>query len=71
MTSPDDRAEPGDPDGTEPAPGPGPVAPRTAPDPAAIEPEQSTEDTDAAWGEYPDRADDHLTRDRPPHWDDY
>jgi hypothetical protein len=32
-------------------------------------PEQSPEDTDAAWGEYP-RDDDRLYRDRPPHWDD-
>ena len=35
-------------------------------------PEQSPEDTDAAWGEYPQsRDDDHLYRDRPPHWDDF
>ena len=33
-------------------------------------PEQSPEDTDAAWGEYPPRDDDRLSRDRPPHWDD-
>jgi hypothetical protein len=33
-------------------------------------PEQSREDTDAAWGEYPESADDRLNRDRPPHWDD-
>ena len=33
-------------------------------------PEQSPEDTDAAWGEYPARDDDRLYRDRPPHWDD-
>jgi hypothetical protein len=33
-------------------------------------PEQSREDTDAAWGEYPEPADDRLYRDRPPHWDD-
>jgi hypothetical protein len=32
-------------------------------------PEQSREDTDAAWGEYPESADDRLYRDRPPHWD--
>jgi hypothetical protein len=81
MTSPDNRAEPGDPAGanSEPAPGPagepgsgpGPATPRPAPDPAAIEPEQSPEDTDAAWGDYPDRTDDYLLRDRPPHWNDY
>jgi hypothetical protein len=34
-------------------------------------PEQSREDTDAAWGEYPGPADDRLYRDRPPHWDDF
>jgi hypothetical protein len=34
-------------------------------------PEQSPEDTDAAWGEYPERSDDRLSRDRPPHWDDF
>jgi hypothetical protein len=34
-------------------------------------PEQSPEDTDAAWGEYPEPRDDHLYRDRPPHWDNY
>jgi hypothetical protein len=34
-------------------------------------PEQSREDTDAAWGEYPPTDDDRLHRDRPPHWDDY
>jgi len=34
-------------------------------------PEQSPEDTDAAWGEYPPRDDDRLYRDRPPHWDDF
>ena len=33
-------------------------------------PEQSREDTDAGWGEYPEPADDRLYRDRPPHWDD-
>jgi hypothetical protein len=34
-------------------------------------PEQSREDTDAGWGEYSDRADDRLYRDRPPHWADF
>lgn len=33
--------------------------------------EQSREDTDAGWGEYPGPADDRLDRDRPPHWDDF
>jgi hypothetical protein len=43
------------------------VAPRGEP----ILPEQSPEDTDAAWGEYRERVDDRLYRDRPPHWADY
>ena len=34
-------------------------------------PERSLEDTDAAWGDLPERDDDRLYRDRPPHWDDY
>ena len=34
-------------------------------------PERSQEDTDAAWGDLPERDDDRLYRDRPPHWDDY
>jgi hypothetical protein len=36
-------------------------------------PEQSPEDTDAAWGDYRERErdDDRLYRDRPPHWDDF
>ncbi len=36
-------------------------------------PEQSREDTDAGWGEYPESGerDDRLYRDRPPHWDDF
>jgi hypothetical protein len=34
-------------------------------------PEQSREDTDAGWGEYPEQADDRLYRDRPPHWDHF
>jgi hypothetical protein len=34
-------------------------------------PDQSSEDTDAAWGEYPRTDDDRLQADRPPHWDDY
>jgi hypothetical protein len=74
MTSPAADPEP------PPAPGPaapGPAAP-VAPAPGApaapagdpAPPEQSHEDTDAAWGEYPERDDDRLYRDRPPHWDD-
>jgi len=34
-------------------------------------PEQGREDTDAAWGEYPESARDRLNRDRPPHWADF
>ncbi len=75
MVSPDAApgpAAPG-PDG----PAPNPPAPAAA-SPAAggasarepVLPEQSPEDTDAAWGEYPSRDDDRLYRDRPPHWDD-
>ena len=33
--------------------------------------EQSREDTDAAWGEYSESAEERLYRDRPPHWDDF
>ena len=33
--------------------------------------EQSAEDTDAGWGEYPESARDRLYRDRPPHWADH
>jgi hypothetical protein len=34
-------------------------------------PEQSREDTDAGWGEYPVTGDERLYQDRPPHWDDF
>lgn len=34
-------------------------------------PEQAHEDSDAAWGDYPQVDDDRLRRDRPPHWDDF
>jgi hypothetical protein len=69
MTSPDVRPEPT----TAPAPVPATPAPAA---PAAsvgdpLLPEQSREDTDAAWGDYPESADDRLYRDRPPHWDDF
>jgi hypothetical protein len=63
MTSP--AADP------EPRPAPEPAAPPPgAPAGGPAPPEQSREDTDAAWGEYPERDDDRLYRDRPPHWDD-
>jgi hypothetical protein len=43
-----------------------------SPMPAPLRPEQSFEDTDAAWGEYREPDDDErLNRDRPPHWDDF
>jgi hypothetical protein len=74
MTTPDD-ARPAAPV-ADPAPA-GPAAdssPAAAGSPAAdrtpLLPEQSREDTDAAWGEYPESADDRLYRDRPPHWAD-
>jgi len=62
--------------GREPEPGgpPGPDADPAA-NPARLAepalPEQSREDTDAAWGDYPEPSDDRLYRDRPPHWADY
>jgi hypothetical protein len=61
MSSPEPLADAASP--AQPAPSAPPAAP--------LAPEQSREDTDAAWGEYPERADDRLTRDRPPHWDDF
>jgi hypothetical protein len=77
MTSPD--AEPGPSAPSAPsAPAPGaPTAVVSAPanrDASAGEPalpERSREDTDVAWGDYPERDDDRLNRDRPPHWDDF
>jgi len=39
--------------------------------PEPVLPEQSREDTDTGWGEYPEAGDDRLARDRPPHWDDF
>ena len=52
------------PSGQPPAP-PGLATSRPEP------PEQSREDTDTAWGEYPEPAVDRFARDRPPHWDDF
>jgi hypothetical protein len=48
-----------------------PAADAAGPPAEPVLPEQSREDTDAAWGEYPEPADDRLYRDRPPHWADY
>lgn len=63
---------PGPVSGREPAPAPDPVPDRKpAPGREPVRPEQSREDTDAGWGEYPERPDDRLYRDRPPHWDDF
>jgi hypothetical protein len=73
MTSPGAAPEPTDPAPGTPAPGtPAPGA-RVAPSPAGepMLPGQSPEDTDAAWGEYRQPDDDRLSRDRPPHWDDF
>ena len=68
MTGP--QQEPGSP---RPEAGPGTEAGAPAAnDPLAGEPiipDQSPEDTDAGWGEYRDRDDDRLHRDRPPHWE--
>jgi hypothetical protein len=46
---------------------------QAAPAAGRLLPEQSPEDTDAAWGDYRERErdDDRLYRDRPPHWDDF
>lgn len=58
-----------DTDPGQPAPAPpGPAAPVTGAADGPLLPERSPKDTDAAWGEYPERADDRLYRDRPPHW---
>jgi hypothetical protein len=68
MTSPDAAPEP-----AAAAPDTRVAPAATAPGASAREPvlpEQSPEDTDAAWGDYPPRDDDRLSRDRPPHWDD-
>ncbi|HEX3713260.1 MAG TPA: hypothetical protein VHV09_10735 [Trebonia sp.] len=76
MTAPDTGAAAGEPAPAEPGV-PGVPAESAAPVPeaghtgGAVLPEQSREDTDAAWGEYPESADDRLYRDRPPHWDNY
>ncbi len=60
MTPPDTRPEPSPADSADSGVDAGPVLP-----------EQSREDTDAGWGEYPEADDARLYRDRPPHWDDF
>jgi hypothetical protein len=47
------------------------MPPERPEDPQLPAPEQSAEDTDAAWGDYRERDDDRLLSDRPPHWADY
>jgi hypothetical protein len=58
-----------------PGEGPAPPGEPCEPGPAVpggpLLPEQSREDTDEGWGDYPQRDDDWLRRDRPPHWADY
>jgi hypothetical protein len=59
----DDTSAPAAPVQPTPTP-PAPVAP------TPILTTQSREDTDVGWGDYRERDDDdHLLRDRPPHWD--
>jgi hypothetical protein len=69
MTSPAAEPEPTD----EPATQAALAAPGAQAAPAAVSllPEQSREDTDAAWGDYRERDDDRLYQDRPPHWDNF
>jgi hypothetical protein len=57
MTPPDTFLCPPDPPGRVPAGHP-------------VLPEQSREDTDEGWGDYPGQNDERLHRERPPHWDD-
>jgi hypothetical protein len=76
MTAPEEPEVTQAPEGAEAVPGHGPAGSPGGPrDPAApgepVLPEQSREDTDVGWGEYPESVRDRLYRDRPPHWDDY
>jgi hypothetical protein len=72
MTSPNAGPQPAAEPGADAQAPPGPPpAPSPAPAAGPVLPEQSREDTDAAWGEYRERDDDRLYRDRPPHWDDF
>ncbi len=66
---PDDPA-PGDPPRAgPPASGGGPPA-RPAADHRPVLPQRSSDETDAAWGEWPEPDDDErLRQDRPPHYD--
>jgi hypothetical protein len=71
MTPPDPRPQPA----PAPADGSGQasesVSPTQQPSTPRGRPEQAREDTDAAWGEYPDSGDERLDRDRPPHWSNF
>ena len=59
-------------DNTEPTlPAPASTVPGSTDPGGELLPERSLEDTDAAWGDLPERNDDRLYQDRPPHWDDY
>jgi hypothetical protein len=69
MTATDPRPEPAS--EPEPASAPAPPATPEVRPPRPARPEQAREDTDAAWGEYPDSGDERLYRDRPPHWADF
>ena len=68
MTSPNADAQPAAVPGADAQVPPSPGGAAAA---EPVLPEQSREDTDAAWGEYRERDDDRLYRDRPPHWDDF
>ena len=48
-----------------------PASADAGPSAEPVLPDQSREDTDEGWGEYPERDDDWLQRDRPPHWSDF
>jgi hypothetical protein len=67
VTSP----ETSEPAGPEPAAAAPPTGREPVPGREPVLPEQSPEDTDAGWGEYPEPADERLYRDRPPHWNDF
>jgi hypothetical protein len=66
----DGRPAPAEPPAAPPEAPPARGAGRPGPASGGILSEQSGEDTDAAWGDYPERAGDRLLRDRPPHWED-
>jgi hypothetical protein len=66
-SDPPDDPPPGDPPRASPPASAGPPA---APDHRPVLPQRSSDETDAAWGEWPEPDDDErLRRDRPPHYD--